>query len=317
MGSTKEFGYKMLGEAIKLIIISAMFLFLNGIFYSKTVWWSKVTDIIVIAATSITYFLILNVLLIFRRPIHINVELTNLKDDKNLTVLRDGGRQREDYSTIVVHVEIGEINSCWSKLALSFIKKRSIKLWICTEPQDICAYSFDKSFYYWLLKNSGQVLQINGKEMRLLEVKGFRSNSERNAHSYSGEGSNIGDEIPLKSIISMDEKLISLYIRILYNHVTYSFYLDHDGRISIFIPECGEHATENPRVIETEMLLLTIYFDIIPFLVQKNNISMESGWKQEEKVFKKGSAVEAILELMQQNDVSLSDLRQHLLQVSS
>jgi len=187
-------------------------------------------------------------------------------------------------------------------------KKREESRWGHIQFSGLQEFLFDKSFYYWLVESKGKNISCNGKTMKIIDVKGFKSNTDRNTHSYSGEGSNIDREIPLKSLISMDEKLISLYIVILYNSVIYSFYLDFDGRTGINIPECGEHATQNPAPIETDKLLLDIYFDIIPFLRLCHNTEIENGWDEHELLLKKQFAIEVIKDLMEQNYIAVEDI---------
>jgi len=171
-------------------------------------------------------------------------------------------------------------------------------------------YKFEKGFYYWILENKNNTLEDGGKKIELMDVRGFKSNSDRTAHSYRGEGSNIGEEIPLKSIVSMDESLVSLYIKILYNEtITYSFYLDNDGRLSIFNSECGEFATEEPKILEIEEIFLKVYFDIIPFLIQQYNKALSNGWKDKELDFRKQLSIDVIMELMQENNVEILDLQ--------
>ncbi len=186
--------------------------------------------------------------------------------------------------------------------------KRSESKWGEVIFRDIPQYTFDKNFYYWILRNKGLALTIDEKTMYLEDVRGFRSDAERKVHSYSGEGSNISEEIPLKSLVSMDERLVSLYIMIRYNNINYSFSLDYDGRISLYKPECGEHATETPRIIETESLILSIYFQIIPFLIQKYNVAKEEGWDGIQTQFKKELSIDVIKKLMLQNGLSVNEL---------
>lgn len=186
--------------------------------------------------------------------------------------------------------------------------RESESAWGNVEFKEISQYTLNKSFYYWLLKNNNTSFNNNGKDFCIREVKGFKSNAERDAHSYNGEGSNIDYEIPLKTIIAMNEELISLYINILYDMKTYSFYLDYDGRLSLFKTECGEFSTQNPAPIDTDELLLTIYFDIIPFLKQQYNIAVNSGWAQTEIRFRKDICINAIIELMHENRVTLEEL---------
>lgn len=177
---------------------------------------------------------------------------------------------------------------------------------------NVPGFYFDTSFYYWILRSKGQYLVLNDKSMLLQDVAGFRSNTERDAYSYTGQGSNIDQQIPLKSLISMDEKLVSLYIKIVYDRISYSFYLDYDGRLSVVFSECGEHGTETPTIIDNSDLLLTIYFDIIPFLKQLYNTAELNDWLRVNELYRKAKSVEVITELMHKNGVSITDIQQAL-----
>lgn len=189
-------------------------------------------------------------------------------------------------------------------------RKKKESKWGNITTKDVNGYTFNKSFYYWMLHHKGTPELTHGiKKMKLLEVKGFKCDSERRTSTYAGQGSNIDNEIPLKSLICIDQKLISLYISILYEKCTYSFYLDCDGRITVFWDECGEHATQNPHPIDEDEILLNIYFDIIPFLIQEFNVALKNGWDKVEIDFRQESAIDVIRKLMLENEISISHLK--------
>lgn len=167
-------------------------------------------------------------------------------------------------------------------------------------------YSFDKSFYYWILRNKGEILKTENNSMHLIEVKGFSGSTDRNAHEFSGKGSNIDNQIPLKSLISMDETLISLHIKIQHNNFQYSFSLNHDSRISVDYSDCVELASQDPKPKPYYRILLDIYFEIIPFL--RLCFNSDSSWKANESAFKKDVAIKAIKELIQQNNIDIKEL---------
>lgn len=168
--------------------------------------------------------------------------------------------------------------------------------------------SFCRDFYYWILTNNRKKITDKDKLMVLQDVVGFKSNTERSVHSYSGTGPNIDDEIPLKSLVSMDENLESLYMKILYNNVTYSFYLDCDARLSIMFNECGEYATQSPKMFTDFEILLVIYFDIIPFLSQQFNKSKKNNWVEIKKIYKKQKSIEVIQKMMTENDIDVNEI---------
>jgi hypothetical protein len=188
-------------------------------------------------------------------------------------------------------------------------RKKTQSRWGEIAVRDIPGYTFDKSFYYWLLTNKGQTLQLHESSILLEDVRGFRSDTDRRENSYSGEGSNIDNEIPLKSLVSMDETLVSLKINIRHNNrANYSFYLDYDGRLGVFRGACCEIATQNPQPMELEQIFINLYFIIIPFLLSKFNQANQSGWEAVEASFKKRLSIDIITELMGQNQVTLAEL---------
>lgn len=168
-------------------------------------------------------------------------------------------------------------------------------------------FSFNKDFYYWILMNKGKKFNCNGKNLLLEDVEGFKSSTERHTHSYNGEGSNIDEEIPLKSIISTDGNLESLYMKILYGNIMYSFYLDYNGRMSVMFGECGEHATQSPKMISDVQVVLTIYFEIIPFMIKKFNEVQKKDLDEKEFVYRKRKSLEVIKTMAQKNNIVLNN----------
>lgn len=187
--------------------------------------------------------------------------------------------------------------------------KRIDPEWGKIEHENVAGYKFDRHFYYWLLKNKGNLIKVENRSLRLNDVKGFKSNTERTANSYTGEGSNIDSEIPLKSLVSMNEELVSLYVDILVdNKLTYNFFLDYNGRLSIYKNACGEFATDDPKIIKIEEIVLDIYFDIIPLLLKAFNIKNSSSWTDEESNFKKKLSVDVIIRLIQENGIKIEEI---------
>lgn len=186
-------------------------------------------------------------------------------------------------------------------------KLRSESAWGTIYHENLKEYTFGKSFYYWLLDNKGKELDIDNKKLIIKDVRGFKSNTDKKTYSFSGEGNNIDKKMPLKSIVGMDERLVSLYLNIEYKKNNYSLYLDYDGRIRIFIQECYEIGCENIKYLTQQDILLDIYFDIIPFLIKKFN-EASIRWGSSELAFRKQTSIEGILELMNQNSLELKDL---------
>jgi hypothetical protein len=187
--------------------------------------------------------------------------------------------------------------------------KRKESSWGKIEFKEVTGYIFDKHFYYWLIKNKNKSLTIDENRVVLNDVKGFKSDMDRNENSYSGEGSNIDLEIPLKSLVSMDEKLVSLYIDLLMDSsMTYNFFLDYDGRINIYEAECGEFATQTPTQIPIEKIVMDIYFRIIPLLRTAFNKALLEGWNDIESKFKKKLSLDVIIGLIKQNDIEIAEI---------
>ncbi len=150
--------------------------------------------------------------------------------------------------------------------------------------KNIGIYAFDKSFYRWVLKQRGKILREPNYSLELNDLRGFKSGTSRNANTFSGEGSNIDNEIPFKSVVSLDENISSLHIELKVNNRTsYSFELDNDGRLKVVTTLCGEFLVQNPKIYSNKEIFLNIYFEIIPFLVKKFNESKNNNWDYEEK----------------------------------
>lgn len=212
---------------------------------------------------------------------------------------------RDNYSYCIVCGSKSIEGSIRSNLMQS--RKKDSK-WGSIIFSNLPEFKFDKSFYYWLLSNKSKKLEIDEKSILFEDVIGFKSNTERDAHLFEGEGSNIDDEIPLKSIVCMDENLISLYIRLLYDKNIYSFCLDYDGRLSVAFSECGEFATLSPKIIPEVEILLTIYFDIIPFLIEGFNKAKSSDWNEIEDKFRSKNALDVIKRVVSKTGLSIEEI---------
>ncbi|MBE6089548.1 MAG: hypothetical protein E7206_16250 [Clostridium beijerinckii] len=190
--------------------------------------------------------------------------------------------------------------------------KRKESRWGKIQFSDVPGFVFDKHFYYWLIKNKGTSLNINNKNIMLNDVRGFKSDTDRKENSYSGEGSNIDLEIPLKSLVSMDERLVSLFVDLKVDNITYNFFLDYDGRISVYRAECGEFATETPKQMSIEEIVMNIYYEIIPLLKSCFNKAISQGWGDIESEFKKSLSIDVIKELIKQNDIQIKEIEEAL-----
>lgn len=187
-------------------------------------------------------------------------------------------------------------------------KERLQSEWGPVYFNNIKQYSFGKSLYYWIIDKKGQDIKKDKDTVRIVDVKGFKSDTERDTSSFSGEGSNIDRRIPLKSIISMGERLVNLYVNMTFNEVTYSFVLHNDGRITLFLSECGVFGSANLRTLTFEEAILNIYFRIIPFLTAKfNEVGIEC-WDEHEIRLKKNYSLDIILKLMGANSIKLEEI---------
>lgn len=182
--------------------------------------------------------------------------------------------------------------------------------WGAVYYKDISQYSFMTSFYYWVIDKKKIELTNNENTIKILDLKGFKSSDiERDTSSFSGEGENIDRRIPLKSIISMGERLVNLYIYMAFNDVIYSFVLHNDGRLTLFLSECGQFGVSEPRILEYKEVVLTIYFFIIPFLNAEFNKVKIKNWDEHEKRIQKVYAMDIIVDLIKSNDLDLTDLK--------
>ena len=91
-------------------------------------------------------------------------------------------------------------------------KKKSESQWGNVYFKDISQYSFITNFYYWLIDKKADKMSIDSDSICIIDLKGFKSDTERETSSFSGEGENIDKRIPLKSIISIGERLVNLYL---------------------------------------------------------------------------------------------------------
>lgn len=138
-------------------------------------------------------------------------------------------------------------------------------------------------------------------------MRGFESDSdnERESSEFSGTGMNIDKRIPLKSIISTNGRLKSLYMNLVYKSTTYSFTLHNDGRIILYLDECGVFGCSTPMRLSYLHAINTIYFKIIPILKREFDSQYRMNWDSYEKELKRNYAIEIIKDLMNDNNISL------------
>lgn len=170
-------------------------------------------------------------------------------------------------------------------------------------------YSFSKNFYYWVIDKKQCEISDGNSKANIIDVKGFKSDTERETSSISGQGSHIDKRIPLKSILGMGERLINLYIKMNYNGITYGFVLHNDGRLTVYSAECGLFGVTNPRMLNIRECVFSIYFEIIPFLkkVFSSEVTLKN-WEVHEKRIRKTYALEVIRTLMKDNNIEIKEL---------
>lgn len=190
--------------------------------------------------------------------------------------------------------------------------KHTKSRWGSIDFRQVPGYTFDKHFYYWLIKNKNIILKVKDKVIQINDVRGFKSDADRKENSYSGEGSNIDSEIPLKSLVSMDVKLISLYIDVTLEDISYNFFLDYDGRLSVNRGECGNFNNQESKTMEFTEIILNIYYKVIPLLISGFNKAKTEGWLKEEYEFKKQLSLEVIADLIKQNNIDIKEIEQEV-----
>lgn len=187
--------------------------------------------------------------------------------------------------------------------------RRKESEWGSIISESLTQYKFNKNFYYWILDKKEIELTDGNNKAVIIDVKGFKSDSERDTASFSGEGSHIDKRVPLMSILGMGENLVNLYVKMIYNEVTYVFVLHNDGRLSIILGDCGIFGSGNPKMLNIREATANIYFKIIPFL--KNLFGKEvtlKNWEEHEKKIKRFYAKQAILKLVVDNGIKIEEL---------
>ncbi|MDU6522120.1 hypothetical protein [Clostridium sp.] len=192
-------------------------------------------------------------------------------------------------------------------------KNKQDSIWGKIYVKDVGIYKFDKCFYRWLITQNNNTLIDNELMLRINDVSGFKSNGDRRSNNFSGEGSNIHEEIPFKSIISLDENISTLHIDLIVNNrMSYNFAIESDGRLKLCSTLCGEFLVHNPKIYDLHEIILNIYFLIIPTLVKKYNEDILNGWAKKDNELKGLCSKEIIKTLSKLFGYTKSDLEKIL-----
>jgi hypothetical protein len=187
--------------------------------------------------------------------------------------------------------------------------RRKENEWGSIISESLVQYKFNKNFYYWILDKKETELTAGNNKAVIIDVKGFKSDSERDTASFSGEGSHIDKRVPLMSILGMGENLVNLYVKMIYNEVTYVFVLHNDGRLSIILGDCGVFGSGAPKMLSIREATANIYFKIIPFLkgLFGKEVTLKN-WDEHEKKIKRFYAKQAIIKLIVDNGIRIEEL---------
>lgn len=193
----------------------------------------------------------------------------------------------EYMGSVYVIINGAKTNESKVKIILLDQKSKKDSIWGTIYSKNVGIYNFDKMFYRWIIVKKGDTLVDGNNKIRIEDVSGFKTCGDRNSNNFSGEGSNIDNETPFKTIVSLDENISKLHIKLLVNdRESYDFSLESDGRLSITKTLCGEFAVQNPRVYEIEEIAINIYFYIIPLLSKKYNMEKVRNWQETDNKYR-------------------------------
>ncbi|MBU3089436.1 hypothetical protein KPL42_13140 [Clostridium gasigenes] len=127
---------KIIEEAIKLVIIIALYLTTNGVFTEKDIT-RRIIDTLGIMIPILVYIVILLFSNFITKPIIMELNIKNLKGkEKESMEIYHHNTEREDQRTIVLSIQFIDKATSWSRLAKRIYKNSKIKINLTLQPQD-------------------------------------------------------------------------------------------------------------------------------------------------------------------------------------
>lgn len=182
-------------------------------------------------------------------------------------------------------------------------------IWNKINYKNIVGYSYESDFFYWLIYNKNNTINIDNYSFVIDDVKQFMSKEDRTEGSCEGDGDEVDREIPLMSLMSIDKKLILLKLKIIFNkQYKYCFSFSYDGRVIIEDTQCIIQRDEYKYdTMDLNKVVLDIYFIILPKLYKKYRQEIEN-WKENKVHFRKRLCFDVINQMLIENDIEFDEL---------
>jgi len=120
------------------IILNLVQYFVDSSIYTSSDKLKLLTNNVIILASSIVSFFVINFIRIFTKPIRIKVDLVNKATGNSVTTIFHSYPGREDSETLVVKVTFNNTNSIWKHVAYKYIVNKKVELHIFDEwPEPI------------------------------------------------------------------------------------------------------------------------------------------------------------------------------------
>ncbi len=205
-----------------------------------------------------------------------------------------------------IHVIVSAASNCFSRIRTKIMK-------ICGKNNiwgriEAAPHNLDRSFFYWLMYKKGNQIKLGVEDFVLKDVVGFRSSTEKNKHKYKGSGQGIDTEVPVQAMVCLNNNFSGLDLVLTNTNSNIVFSLAENWEVKVEFTKCHKLNMTVFESFDDCELLLKIFLQIIPGMVQQNNA--DKLWPQQESRFRQNVGLKAIKEIMEENGITMSHIQE-------
>lgn len=177
--------------------------------------------------------------------------------------------------------------------------------------KNVPQYFLNADFFNWIMFKKGQTIyDQNGNFLTLTDVFGFSGEANRGSTSFTGSGGDIPNQPATETMISMSSRFNNLHLNIDYKDMQLHF--DLSQRSECHLNEEKTHKKESSGGIiylKPHEAIITIYYEIIPLLLEAFHTEIESGeFDRQYKEFKKHKGLQVIEKIAKELGLTPDDI---------
>lgn len=175
-------------------------------------------------------------------------------------------------------------------------------------------FTFDSSFFYWLLTKKGQDVEFKGKNTQVIDVNAISVLSEKSSYDNTSQGNALLEFcLPALSVLSVNEAITKIGVKLKINE--YEIVLKFNKNAEVFVDPyktfklAADDGNNTYYDDDSNQFILMIFGYIFPAFLevydtQKQNVSWQESMKEWQKVW----AINVVKTLMEHNSITLAEL---------